>query len=85
MIERIIFWLWHNHFFVWLSIIMIVIGGDYSNPETSVNVLSDLSENHVIVFMEWMGRTPQCLMFIIPITLLALLYCGSGSSNLENI
>jgi len=34
---------------------------------------------------EWLGRTPQRLMFIITNTLLALLYCGSGSSNLENI
>ncbi len=29
MLERIIFWSIHNRFFVWLSIIVIVVGDDY--------------------------------------------------------
>lgn len=61
MIERIISWSTHNRFFVWLGIIMIVIGGVYSIRETPVDALPDLSENQVIIFTEWMGRNPQIM------------------------
>ena len=61
MIERIISWSIHNRFFVWLGIVMVVIGGVYSIRETPVDALPDLSENQVIVFTEWMGRNPQIM------------------------
>lgn len=61
MIEKIISWSIHNRFFVWLGIVMIVIGGIYSIYKTPVDALPDLSENQVIVFTEWMGRNPQIM------------------------
>ena len=61
MIEKIISWSIHNRFFVWIGIIMIVVGGVYSIYKTPVDALPDLSENQVIVFTEWMGRNPQIM------------------------
>ena len=61
MIEKIISWSIHNRFFVWIGIVMIVIGGVYSILETPVDALPDLSENQVIVFTEWMGRNPKIM------------------------
>ncbi|MCQ6961062.1 efflux RND transporter permease subunit [Mucilaginibacter aquariorum] len=61
MIEKIISWSIHNRFFVWVGIVMIVIGGVYSIYKTPVDALPDLSENQVIVFTEWMGRNPQIM------------------------
>ena len=61
MIEKIIFWSIHNRFFVWIGIVMIVVGGIYSIYKTPVDALPDLSENQVIVFTEWMGRNPQIM------------------------
>lgn len=61
MIEKIISWSIHNRFFVWLGIVMIIVGGVYSIYKTPVDALPDLSENQVIVFTEWMGRNPQIM------------------------
>jgi CzcA family heavy metal efflux pump len=61
MIERIISWSIHNPVFVWIGIIMIVVGGVLSILETPVDAIPDLSENQVIVFTEWMGRNPQIM------------------------
>ena len=61
MIEKIISWSIHNRFFVWIGIIMILVGGVYSIYKTPVDALPDLSENQVIVFTEWMGRNPQIM------------------------
>lgn len=61
MIEKIISWSIYNRFFVWVGIIMIIVGGAYSIYKTPVDALPDLSENQVIVFTEWMGRNPQIM------------------------
>lgn len=61
MIEKIISWSIHNRFFVWVGIVMIVVGGVYSIYKTPVDAIPDLSENQVIVFTEWMGRNPQII------------------------
>ncbi|SHN34259.1 efflux RND transporter permease subunit [Chitinophaga sp. CF418] len=61
MIETIISWSIHNRFFVWLGIIMIVVGGFYAIKETPVDALPDLSENQVIIFTEYMGRNPKIM------------------------
>ncbi len=61
MIEKIISWSFHNRFFIWLGIAMIVVGGVYSIYNTPVDAIPDLSENQVIIYTEWMGRNPQIM------------------------
>jgi len=61
MIEKIISWSIRNRFFVWIGIIMIVVGGIYSIKETPVDALPDLSENQVIIYTEYMGRNPKIM------------------------
>jgi CzcA family heavy metal efflux pump len=61
MIEKIISWSMHNRFFVWIGILMIVVGGVWSVMTTPVDAIPDLSENQVIVYTEWMGRNPKIM------------------------
>ena len=61
MIEKIISWSIHNRFFVWLGIVMIIIGGLYSIKNMPVDAIPDLSENQVIVYTEYMGRNPKIM------------------------
>ncbi|HCS19626.1 MAG TPA: metal transporter [Bacteroidetes bacterium] len=61
MIEKIVSWSTHNRFFVWVGILMIVVGGVWSVMTTPVDAIPDLSENQVIVYTEWMGRNPQIM------------------------
>lgn len=61
MIEKIISWSTHNRFFVWLGILLIIVGGVWSVMNTPVDAIPDLSENQVIVYTEWMGRNPQIM------------------------
>jgi Cu/Ag efflux pump CusA len=61
MVERIISWSTHNRFFVWIGIVLIVVGGVWSVMTTPVDAIPDLSENQVIVYTEWMGRNPQIM------------------------
>lgn len=61
MIERIISWSTHNRFFVWIGILLIVLGGVWSVMTTPVDAIPDISENQVIVYTEWMGRNPQIM------------------------
>jgi Cu(I)/Ag(I) efflux system membrane protein CusA/SilA len=61
MIEKIIDWSANNRFIV-ILIYLIVIGfGIYSVVNLPVDAIPDLSENQVIVFTEWMGRSPQII------------------------
>ncbi len=61
MIEKIIDWSANNRFIV-ILIYLIVIGfGVYSVVNLPVDAIPDLSENQVIIFTEWMGRSPQII------------------------
>ena len=51
----------HNRFFVWIGILMIILGGVWSIMTTPVDAIPDLSENQVIVYTELMGRNPQIM------------------------
>lgn len=48
-----------------LAVIIIAIGlfawGIYSVKQNPIDAIPDLSENQVIVFTEWMGRSPQVI------------------------
>jgi CzcA family heavy metal efflux pump len=61
MIEKIISWSMHHRFFVWLGILLIVIGGIFAVVTTPVDAIPDLSENQVIIYTEWMGRNPKII------------------------
>lgn len=61
MIEKIIDWSANNRFIVILLYIIIVGFGIYSVINLPVDAIPDLSENQVIIFTEWMGRSPQII------------------------
>ncbi len=61
MIEKIISWSMHNRFFVWLGILLIILGGVFAVVTTPVDAIPDLSENQVIIYTEWMGRNPKIM------------------------
>src|SRR5690349_19022952 len=59
MIDRIIEFSIRNRYlviFLWLG---IAVWGGYAVIHTPVDAIPDLSENQVIVFADWMGRSPQ--------------------------
>jgi Cu(I)/Ag(I) efflux system membrane protein CusA/SilA len=59
MIERIIDWSSQNRFIVLLLYFILTAIGIYSVAHLPVDAIPDLSENQVIVFTEWMGRSPE--------------------------
>ncbi len=59
MIERIVGYSVRNPFVV-IALSLIVAGwGIYSMFRTPIDAIPDLSENQVIVFADWMGRSPR--------------------------
>ncbi|WP_028298276.1 efflux RND transporter permease subunit [Olivibacter sitiensis] len=61
MVHRIIDWSLRNRFIVlFLSLGLFAIGV-YSVRKNPIDAIPDLSENQVIVFTEWMGRSPQLI------------------------
>jgi len=61
MIEKIIDWSAKNRFLVIAAYLIISAVGIYSVANLPVDAIPDLSENQVIVFTEWMGRSPQII------------------------
>ena len=61
MIEKIIDFSVKNRFVILLLYIGIVAYGIYSMMHTPVDAIPDLSENQVIIWTEWMGRSPQII------------------------
>lgn len=59
MIEKIIDWSANNRFLVMLAYLIITGYGIYCVINLPVDAIPDLSENQVIIFTEWMGRSPQ--------------------------
>jgi len=61
MIEKIIDFSVNNRFII-LIIYLVVIGyGIYFMINTPIDSIQDLSENQVIIWTEWMGRSPQII------------------------
>jgi CzcA family heavy metal efflux pump len=61
MIESLISFSLRNRFLVLLVAAGIFAWGVYSVRENKIDAIPDLSENQVIVFTEWMGRSPQII------------------------
>ncbi len=59
MIESIIEFSIRNRFVVILLACVVVVWGIYCVINTPVDAIPDLSENQVIVFTDWMGRSPR--------------------------
>src|SRR3569832_1733745 len=59
MIESIIEWSIRNRFLVLLAALLVGVAGVHAALHTPVDAIPDLSENQVIVFADWMGRSPQ--------------------------
>src|SRR5881275_1951939 len=50
-----------NRYLVLLFGLGLFVWGFYSMEQNPVDAIPDLSENQVIVFTEWMGRSPQVI------------------------
>ncbi len=61
MIEKIIDWSANNRFIVILIYLLVIGFGIYSVINLPVDAIPDLSENQVIIYTEWMGRSPQII------------------------
>jgi len=59
MIENIIEFSIRNRFVVILLSLGVVVWGVHAVINTPVDAIPDLSENQVIVFTDWMGRSPK--------------------------
>lgn len=61
MVENIISFSLRNRFIVLLFAVGIFTWGLFSVKTSKIDTIPDLSENQVIVFTEWMGRSPQII------------------------
>ena len=59
MIEKIIAWSASNRLLIGIIFLLLTGGGVWSMLNSPVDAIPDLSEDQVIVFTEWMGRSPQ--------------------------
>ncbi|WP_162127980.1 efflux RND transporter permease subunit [Flavobacterium phycosphaerae] len=61
MVEKLITFSLQNRFIVLLVAAGLFGWGVYSVQQNPIDAIPDLSENQVIVFTEWMGRSPQVI------------------------
>lgn len=61
MIQNLIKLSLRNRYFVLLIAIGLFIWGVFAVRDNPIDAIPDLSENQVIVFTEWMGRSPQII------------------------
>ena len=59
MINRLIEWSLRNRFLVVCGVFFLIAFGTRALFRTPVDAIPDLSENQVIVFADWEGRSPQ--------------------------
>lgn len=59
MINRLIEWSLRNRFIVAVAVLFLIGWGVRAVLHTPVDAIPDLSENQVIVFADWTGRSPQ--------------------------
>ena len=59
MIEHLIELSIRNRFLVLFVAAALTVAGVYALVNTPVDAIPDLSENQVIVFADWMGRSPR--------------------------
>src|SRR5258708_18584927 len=59
MIEKIIEYSIRNRFIVLILAAALAVAGIYAVLHTPVDAIPDLGENQVIIFTDWMGRSPK--------------------------
>jgi Cu(I)/Ag(I) efflux system membrane protein CusA/SilA len=59
VISRIIHWSLHNRFIVVAAFLGLCVWGVHALRTVPVDAIPDLSENQVIVYADWPGRSPQ--------------------------
>src|SRR5438552_9362237 len=59
MIEKLIEYSIRNRFLVLFLAAALSVAGVYAVLNTPMDAIPDLSENQVIVFTDWMGRSPR--------------------------
>ncbi len=59
MINRVIKWSLRNRLIVVCGVLLLTGWGIHAVRHTAVDAIPDLSENQVIVFADWPGRSPQ--------------------------
>jgi Cu(I)/Ag(I) efflux system membrane protein CusA/SilA len=59
MIDRLIEWSLKNRFLVACATLFVICWGIRAVSRTPVDAIPDLSENQVIIFADWTGRSPQ--------------------------
>ena len=59
MINRLISWSLHNRFLVLSGFLALCAWGVVAIQRVPIDAIPDLSENQVIVYADWPGRSPQ--------------------------
>src|SRR5882724_5463139 len=82
MVEKIISLALRNRFIVLIGAAVLFAFGFYAIQKNPVDAIPDLSENQVIVFTEWSGRSPQIMEDQVTYPLVSNL---QGISKVKNI
>lgn len=61
MVEKLIGFSIRNRWLVLIAAIGLFTWGTFAVKDNPIDAIPDLSENQVIVFTEWMGRSPQIM------------------------
>lgn len=61
MINQLISLSLKNRYIVLITALILFAWGSYAVKENPIDAIPDLSENQVIVFTEWQGRSPQIM------------------------
>lgn len=61
MVHKLIEFSLRNRFIVLIVAVGLLVWGVFSITKNPIDAIPDLSENQVIVFTEWMGRSPQVI------------------------
>src|SRR5216117_2733661 len=61
MVQKLIELSLRNRFIVLLFAAGLFVWGFFNVQKNPIDAIPDLSENQVIVFTEWMGRSPQII------------------------
>jgi len=82
MIPSLISWSLKNRYIVLLMAAGLLVWGFINVQKNPIDAIPDLSENQVIVFTEWMGRSPQIIEDQVTYPLVSNL---QGISKVKNI
>src|SRR5258706_531488 len=82
MVQKLIELSLRNRFIVLLLAAGVFVWGIFSIQKNPIDAIPDLSENQVIVFTEWMGRSPQIIEDQVTFPLVSNL---QGIPNVRNI